>query len=114
MCGLHHQESMPDQVEIAWRLAHAYWGNGYASEAAAAWLEYGFRSLDLPRVISMTDPPNLRSLAVMHRLRMVFDCEAEIEDSGTTFQAVIHAITAEQWRSPTGASCDCLSRDGST
>jgi hypothetical protein len=25
MCGLHHQESFPDEVEVGWRLAHAYW-----------------------------------------------------------------------------------------
>ncbi|HVQ88156.1 MAG TPA: GNAT family N-acetyltransferase, partial [Actinomycetes bacterium] len=30
MCGLHHQESYPDDVEVAWRLAHQYWGHGYA------------------------------------------------------------------------------------
>ena len=47
----------------------------------------------------MTDPPNLRSLAVMRRLGMVFDHEAEIEDMGTVFQVVVYAITAEQWRS---------------
>jgi RimJ/RimL family protein N-acetyltransferase len=47
----------------------------------------------------MTDPPNLRSLAVMRRLGMVFDHEAEIEDMGMVFQVVVYAITAEQWRS---------------
>jgi len=28
---------------------------------------------------------------------MVFDHEAEVEDNGVTFQAVIYAITADQW-----------------
>ena len=45
----------------------------------------------------MTDQPNLRSLAVMRRLRMMFDHEAEIEDMGMVFQAVVYAITREQW-----------------
>jgi RimJ/RimL family protein N-acetyltransferase len=108
MCGLHHQHSVPDEVEVAWRLAHAHWGQGYATEAATAWLDHGFATLGLERVISITDPPNLRSLAVMHRLGMTFEREAEIEDSGVVFQAVIHAITAKQWadraeREP----CDC-------
>ena len=53
--------------------------------------------MGLPRVISITDRPNLRSLAVMRRLGMVFDHEAEVEDNGVTFQAVIYAITAAQW-----------------
>ena len=49
MCGLHHQSSMPDDVEVAWRLAFEHWGNGYATEAATAWLDYGFGELELPR-----------------------------------------------------------------
>lgn len=42
MCGLHHLESFPDDVEIAWRLAHQHWGHGYATEAASAWLDHAF------------------------------------------------------------------------
>jgi RimJ/RimL family protein N-acetyltransferase len=99
MCGLHHQESYPDDVEVAWRLAREHGGQGYATEAATGWLDHGFGALHLPRVISITDTPNLRSLAVMRRLGMVFDHRAEIEDMGQIFQAVVYAITAEQWRS---------------
>jgi len=99
MYGLHHQESVPDEVEVAWRLAYQYWGNGYATEAATAWLEHGFTALGLDRIISITDPPNHRSLRVMHRLGMHFEREAEIEDGGVLFQAVIHAITRKQWTS---------------
>ena len=51
----------------------------------------------------MTDPPNLRSLAAMRRLGMVFDHEAEIEDMGMVFQAVVYAIKAEQWRAGAAA-----------
>lgn len=98
MCGLHHQESYPDEVEVGWRLAREYWGNGYATEAATAWLDHAFGPLDLPRVISIADPPNARSLAVMRRLGMTFDHEAEIQEEGIAFQAVVYAITAGQWR----------------
>jgi RimJ/RimL family protein N-acetyltransferase len=84
---------------VAWRLAHEHWGNGYATEAATGWLDHAFGALRLPRVISITDPPNFRSLAVMRRLGMQFDHEAEVEDDGLRFQAVIYAITAAQWHS---------------
>ena len=33
-------------VEIGWRLAPAYWGKGYASEAAAACVSYAFETLE--------------------------------------------------------------------
>ncbi len=99
MCGLHVlYDWYPDEVEIGWRIARAYWGHGYVTEAANAWLEHGFTTLGLPRVISVTDPPNTRSVAVMHRLGMVLDHHADLEYEGETFRAVIHAITADQWR----------------
>jgi RimJ/RimL family protein N-acetyltransferase len=98
MCGLHHQRAYPDDLEIAWRLAHRYWGHGYATEAATAWLDYAFDVLEVPRVISITDRPNLRSLAVMRRLGMTFEHEADVEDDGILFHALVHTVTAEQWR----------------
>lgn len=97
MCGLHHQESYPDDVEVGWRLAHEHWGHGYATEAATAWLDHGFGSLVLPRVISITERPNVRSLAVMRRLGMVFDHDAEVEDNGVVFQAVVYSVTRNRW-----------------
>ena len=101
MCGLHVlNEWYPDDVELAFRLAGQHWGHGYASEAAAAWLTYGFDVLGLDRVISVTDrdPPNARSIAVARRLGMVWDHDAELPEDGTTFAAVVHSITAEQWK----------------
>ncbi len=111
MCGLHHLESYPDDVEVGWRLAREHWGHGYATEAATAWLDHAFGAMGLPRAISVTDLPNLRSLAVMHRLGMTYDHEAEIEEDGERFRAVIHALTAERWRRRAEvAPCDCLDR----
>lgn len=104
MCGLHHQSSVPDEVEVAWRLAHEHRGHGYATEAATAWLDHGFDALGFPKIISITDPPNVRSLAVMRRLGMTFEREARIEDGGEVFDAVIYSITAERWKARRGAS----------
>jgi RimJ/RimL family protein N-acetyltransferase len=97
MCGLHHQESYPDDVEVAWRLAREHWSHGYASEAASAWLELGFSRLGLARVISCTGPDNHRSLAVMRRLGMGFDHRALMVDEGVEHDGVVYAITAQQW-----------------
>ena len=57
-------------VEVAWRLAHAHWGNGYATEAARAAMDYGFGELRLDRITSFTVPANERSWRVMERLGM--------------------------------------------
>ena len=101
ICGVSHTPWYPDE-EIGWRFAKEHWGHGYATESAAAWMTWAFSELDVPRLISVTDVPNARSIAVMKRLGMTFDHEAELEDEeengGERFQAVIHSITAEQWR----------------
>jgi RimJ/RimL family protein N-acetyltransferase len=103
MCGLHHFHAYPDEVEVGWRLARMHWGNGYATEAATAWLDHGFGVLGLSRVISVAAPENERSIAVMRRLGMSFDHEAELEEGGEAFRAVVYSITAQTWmarRSP--------------
>ena len=97
MCGLHHLDWYPDDIEIGWRLARKFWGHGYATEAANAWLAHGFTTLNLPRVISVTEEVNTRSIAVMQRLGMTVDHYATLEEGGQTFEAVVHAITKEQW-----------------
>jgi RimJ/RimL family protein N-acetyltransferase len=57
-------------VEIGWRLAAGHWGQGHASEAARAALEYGFVTLGLDEIVSFTALPNVRSQAVMQRIGM--------------------------------------------
>jgi RimJ/RimL family protein N-acetyltransferase len=109
MCGVHHLESFPDDLEVAWRLAREHWGHGYATEAATAWLDHAFDTLGRQRVISVADPPNERSIAVMRRLGMEFEQQREIKEEGERFEVVLYAITAEQWRartSPRGAGND--------
>jgi len=57
-------------VEVGWRLAFAYWGKGYATEAARLALAHGFGPLGLSDVVSYTTVTNRRSRAVMERLGM--------------------------------------------
>jgi RimJ/RimL family protein N-acetyltransferase len=60
-------------VEIGWRLAVDYWGQGYATEGARAALAFGFEELDLAEIVSYTVPGNLRSRRVMEKLGMKHD-----------------------------------------
>ena len=66
-------------VEIGWRLAFSFWGNGYATEAARAALTYGFQTLGLPEILSFTPAINLRSRRVMERIGMTRRCEDDFE-----------------------------------
>jgi RimJ/RimL family protein N-acetyltransferase len=74
--GLHiPQDDLPVSpcVEILWRLAQAYWHQGFATEAARGALHIGLEQLQLPEIVSFTVPSNTRSRAVMERLGMQMD-----------------------------------------
>jgi len=60
-------------VEAGWRLACAYWGQGYALEAARAAIEAGFGRLGLAEIVAYTVPANRASWRVMERLGMTRD-----------------------------------------
>ncbi len=57
------------EIEIGWRLGRASWGKGYATAAAQAALE-AVRAAGVPRVVSVIDARNERSIAVTRRLGM--------------------------------------------
>lgn len=59
-------------VEIAWRIAHPYWGQGLATEAAQAALYAGFNVLNLEEIVAFTTVTNKRSQKLMERLGMQF------------------------------------------
>jgi ribosomal-protein-alanine N-acetyltransferase len=61
---------MSGAVEVGWLLARQAWGHGYATEAAAAALAWGFPALDVQVIHSWTARSNTRSEAVMRRIGM--------------------------------------------
>ena len=78
VAGLAHVPWMHgDPVEIGWRLARPFWGRGFATEAAHAWLGVGFHAHDLGEIVAMVLPANTRSVAVMERLGFTRDASAD-------------------------------------
>jgi RimJ/RimL family protein N-acetyltransferase len=59
-----------DETEVGWVLRSDVWGQGFATEAGRACVEWGFRSLDLPYLTAMIRPDNTRSIRVAERLGM--------------------------------------------
>ncbi len=91
-------------VEIGWRLAHAYWGQGYATEGGLAALEYGFERLHLPEIVSFTAKQNVKSIAVMKRIGMHhnsfdnFD-HPKLMKSDRLCRHVLYRLTKKEWDS---------------
>ena len=65
-------------LEIGWALGRSSWGRGYATEAARAALQYGFRTFGFSRVISLIHRENARSIRVSERLGGVEDGATEL------------------------------------
>lgn len=107
-CGLALTDLEPHlpkgTVEIGWRLAPAFWGKGYVTEAAGALLRYGFEEKGLDEVVSFAVAANGRSTAVMRRLGMRRDPGRDFDhprvpaDQPALVPHVLYAISAEEWR----------------
>ncbi len=70
-CGFFIQSiEQQSEVEIGYRLAKKYWGQGLATEAAKAVLEYGQQRYNFKRFICLIEPENVRSVRVATKLGM--------------------------------------------
>lgn len=66
-------------VEIGWRLIFEEWGKGYATEGAKAALHYGFDTIDLVEIVSLTAKTNTRSIRIMEKIGMKRDARDDFE-----------------------------------
>ena len=64
--GLKYLEEL-DEVDVAYRLLPAFWGQGLATEAALASVRYGFDELGLKRIIGLAMPENVASIRVLEK-----------------------------------------------
>lgn len=83
-------------VEIGWRLGRPYWGQGYASEAAHAALEFAVQDRGLDRVVSISSVGNDASENVMRKLGMVLERETTHPVYGHRLR--VHAIDLTEFR----------------
>lgn len=71
--GLAYQEYDTDfnpSVDIGWRLKYGAWGKGFATEGARKCLDYGFGTLNLPRINAIATVGNDKSTNVMDKIGM--------------------------------------------
>lgn len=67
---LRTEPAIGEHCEIGWRLVREAWGFGYATEVASAALHDAFSRAQLTEILAYTSPDNLRSQAVMARLKL--------------------------------------------
>ena len=62
--------------QLAYRFCASAWGNGYATAAAAAVVNYAFETLNLPSLVAVVWPDNLASTNVLRKLGFRFETDA--------------------------------------
>ena len=97
--GLHGEERDP-VAEFGYWFGHQYWGNGYATEALLAVLEYGFEKVGLVRIEATHLPHNPASGRVMQKagLRREGLRRQCIRRGDDMFDLVTYGMTIGDWR----------------
>jgi RimJ/RimL family protein N-acetyltransferase len=57
-----------NEASLSFYIARAYWGQGLASEAGAAFVEFGWRHLHLSRIITAVQVGNGASVRILEKL----------------------------------------------
>ena len=70
-CGLKYLSETND-VDLGYRFMKKFWGNGFATEAALACIEYGFVKLSLQQIFGRALPGNLPSIKVLEKCGMKY------------------------------------------
>lgn len=81
------------EIEVAYRLAPAYWGQGLGTEAAALARDYAFLHLGVERVISLIEPENVASIRVAEKNGLVYEKD-------TTYYHLfvrVYSLSRSQW-----------------
>jgi RimJ/RimL family protein N-acetyltransferase len=97
--GLSNPTFLPEvlpAIEVGWRLATAARGWGYATEAGAAAIRWGFDSLGLTEILSILEPDNLASGGVMDQLGFGPGFTTTHPTEGMPL--LVRTLTEEQWR----------------
>lgn len=67
--GLVYYDNTPE-IEVGYRMLKEYWNKGYATEASAGLLKYGFKKMGLHKIVSSAHVDNLASRRVMEKMGM--------------------------------------------
>lgn len=87
-CGLKNRPER-NEIDLGYRFIKSAWGNGYATEAAFACLNYGFKNLNLQRIVGRAMPQNIGSLRVLEKCGMQYIGDEVVDDHpAKTYEAL--------------------------
>ncbi len=75
-CGIAiEQIDNKQEKEIGYRLDPRFWGKGFATEAAATAIQYGFEQFKFPYILGIVEQANTASVRVLRKLGMRYERE---------------------------------------
>ncbi len=77
-----------DEIEVGYSMTKEFWGKGIGTEAARAWLDHGFRSHDLERIVAVAHTANAASRKIMEKLGMRYEKTEFHYDAECAFYAI--------------------------
>ena len=98
--GLHHWDHYHRRAEVGYGLAHAYWGQGFGSEALRAIVRFGFEKLNLNRIYARTIADNYESVQLLERLgfqREGTQRKHSWEDDGSFHDSAIYGLLSHEF-----------------
>ena len=76
-----------EEVDVGYRIAKKYWGQGIVMEGTIPIMEHGFTQLGLHRIIALAYPENKASIRVMEKLGMTYEKNIWLEGDELVYYA---------------------------
>ncbi len=99
-----HPDAVHPRAELGYWIGVPYWGRGYATEAARAVLDFGFRELKLQRIFAHHFAGNQASARVLQKIGMKHEgcSRRHIEKWGQLLDLENYGILEAEWRGSAG------------
>ena len=82
------------EFECGYRIHHAEWGKGFATESVQATLSFLFEQLKFDRIISLIEPGNTPSIRVAEKAGLRYEKESMLGHTPVS----VFAVDAHSWR----------------
>ncbi len=86
-----------EEIEVGYLIDRRYWGQGFATEAAAACVSFGFDQVGLEWIAGIVQPPNKASLRVLEKLGFVYLREDHFYNADVLY----HRLERSRWTART-------------
>lgn len=97
--GITIASSVHKEAELGYSFNRRFWGQGYATEAARAFVAFGFEELGLHRICATCAPANVASARVMEKIGM--RREGHLREhrwiKGKWRDSYLYAILEQEW-----------------